>query len=77
MKTYQLESIRFPMRLNKLVDIPTDHPFRHHSKLVFAHCNTQKRQHIGMAKSIPCHNLFAEPLRGLALTGQRTVLAGQ
>ena len=76
-ETYQLKPIRFPMRLDELVDIPTDHPFRHHCELVFAHRNAQKRQQIRMAKSGPCHNLFTEPLRGSALDGQRTVLVGQ
>ena len=64
MRPYELEGVFFPVGLEEIVDISILHPFRYHHKLVFLHRDTQKGEHVRMAKSVPCHNLFAERLQG-------------
>ena len=62
-KPYKLEPIRIPIPLDKLVDVPVCHPFGYHREVAIAHCHSQERGHIRMAKGFPQHNLVAEPLR--------------
>ena len=68
MKPYKLEGVRFPVRLEELIDISILHPFRYHHELGFIHGSTQKRQHIWMVKSAPCDNLLAESLQGVGVS---------
>jgi len=60
------------MCLDELVNIPIPHPLRYHCELGIIHCNPQQLQYIWMAKSVPRHNLFAEPLRESVSADQRT-----
>ena len=63
-ESYKLKTVRVPMRLDELGDIPIGHPFRHHYKLVVPHHHSQQWQRVLMMKSFPGHGLLAEPLRG-------------
>ena len=76
MRPYKLEGVNFPVHLDESIDIPILHPFRYHSEMVLIRRNTQERQHVWMAKSVPCYDLLTEPLQGSASSGQRTILAG-
>jgi len=40
-KPYKIEPICISMHLDKLVDVPVDHPFRYHREVVLAHCHSQ------------------------------------
>ena len=62
-KPYKLEPIHIPMHLDELINVPIDHPFRHHCELVIAHRHSQQWQHVLMVKGFPRHNLPAEPLQ--------------
>ena len=62
MESYKLERIRFPVRLDVLVDISVHHPLRYHREFFFIHRDTQKREHMRMTKSVPSHDLLAELL---------------
>ena len=41
-KPYKFESIGAPVGLDKLVDVPIFHPFRHHDELVLVHRHSQQ-----------------------------------
>jgi len=60
---YKFEPIRILVRFDELVDVPINHPFRRHCKFVIAHCRSQQRQHVRVAKRFPRHNFLAEPLK--------------
>ena len=68
-ETYKPKTVRIPVGLGELIDIPIDHPLRHHCKLVVVHHHSQQWQHILMAKSLPRDDFRAESLR-LASIGQ-------
>ena len=74
MRPHKFERIRFPVRLDELVDIPIRHPFRYHCELVFIRRNAQKWQHVRMAKSVPCHDLLAEHLHKSVSADRRNFL---
>jgi len=61
-RPYKFESIRIPMGLDELGDVPIDHPFRNHRKEVFTHRHSQQWEYIRMAEDLPCHNFLAEHL---------------
>ena len=60
---YKLERVCIPVSLDKLVDGPIDHPFRHHRELVVAHHHSQQWQYVLMAKGFPGEYFLTEPLR--------------
>lgn len=62
-KSYKPETIRIPVHLDKLVDVPIEHPLRYHREVPFAHCHAQQRQYVRVAKGIPHHGVLAESLR--------------
>ena len=59
---YKFEPIGLCMQLDEFVDIPVDHPFGYHCKLVVCHCHSKKRQYIPVVKSLPRYYLPAKPL---------------
>lgn len=71
-RSYKFEPIGVPVHLDKFIDVPICHPLRRHREVVGTHYNSQQWQNVWMAKSLPGHNLLAEPLRWLASAIQLT-----
>jgi len=50
------------MRLDKLVNVPIDHPVRHHREVRIVHCHSQQRKHVRVTEGSPGYNLLTKPL---------------
>ena len=62
-KSYEFKPIHIPVRSDKRVDGSTHHPFGYHFEATVAHCRSQQREHVRVAETLPCYNLFAESLQ--------------
>ena len=63
-ESYELKTVRIPVRHDELGDISISHPFRRHHELVVAHHHSQQWQRVPITESFPGHDLLAESLRG-------------
>jgi len=73
---YKLKPFRISIRIDELVYVPVCHPLRCHRKLVIAHRHPQQRQHVGMSKRFPGHDLLTESLHGPILVGVHELSTG-